>query len=74
MWIMSIFLLFLSAPQVFPKFLLSLIPVKTEVSDFANRTYPVTKTGQSGFGYRICPAYTPDSSKPHQTYPAISLV
>jgi hypothetical protein len=38
MWIMSISFLFLSAPQVFPKFILILIPVKTGVSDFANRT------------------------------------
>jgi hypothetical protein len=59
MWIMSIFLLFLSAPQVFPKFLLFLILVKT---------------GLPGFDHWICPAYTPDSSKPHRTYPAISLV
>jgi hypothetical protein len=48
MWIMSISLLFLSDPQVFPKFTLILIPVKTGVSDFANR---------------ICPASTPDSNK-----------
>jgi hypothetical protein len=33
MWIMSIYLLFLSAPQVFPKFILILIPVKTGVAN-----------------------------------------
>jgi hypothetical protein len=36
-WIMSISLLFLSAPQVFPKFPLILIPIKLGVSSFANR-------------------------------------
>jgi hypothetical protein len=35
---MSIAILFLSGPQVFPKFILILIPVKTGVSGFANRT------------------------------------
>jgi hypothetical protein len=45
---MSISLLFLSTPQVFPKFILIFIPIKT---------------GVSGFGHRICPASTPDSSK-----------
>jgi hypothetical protein len=38
MWIISIFLLFLSAPQVFPKFILILILVETGVSGFANQT------------------------------------
>jgi hypothetical protein len=52
MWIMSISLLFLSGPQVFSKFILILILVKT---------------GLSGFGNRICPASTPDSSKFFQT-------
>jgi hypothetical protein len=52
MWIISIFLLFLSTPQVFPKFILILTPVKTGVSGFANQTirfcksdYPVLVTG-----------------------------
>jgi ABC-type phosphate/phosphonate transport system permease subunit len=37
MWVMSIPLLFLSTPQVFPKFILILIPVKAGVSGFTNR-------------------------------------
>jgi hypothetical protein len=55
---MSISLLFLSAPQVFPKFILILILVKT---------------GVSGFGHRICLASTPDSSKFFQTCLVIYL-
>jgi hypothetical protein len=68
MWIISISLLFLSAPQVFPKFILILTPVKTGVSGF--------QTGLCGFGNQIWPASTPDSSKFFQTclviYPDIS--
>jgi hypothetical protein len=48
MWIMSISLLFLSAPQVFPKFILILIPVKTRVSDFTNRTVRFWSPDMSG--------------------------
>jgi hypothetical protein len=50
MWIMSISLLFLSAPQDVPKFISILIPV-----------YPILQTRLSGFGNRICPANTLDS-------------
>jgi hypothetical protein len=53
---MLISLLFLSTLQVFLKFILILIPVKNRVS---------------GFGHRICPASTPDSSKFFRTYPVI---
>jgi hypothetical protein len=60
---MSISLLFLSPTQVFPKFILIFIPVKTEVSGL--------QTGLSGFGHRICLTTTPDSSKFFQTCPII---
>jgi hypothetical protein len=46
---MSISLLFLSAPQVFPKFILVLIPVKIGASGFANRTVQFWSSDMSGF-------------------------
>jgi hypothetical protein len=63
MWIMSISLLFLSTPQVFPKFILFSFLSKPE--------YPVLQTGLSDFGHWICPASTPDSSKFFWTCPVI---
>jgi hypothetical protein len=50
MWITSISLLFLLTPQVFPKFLLILTPIKLQIR-------------LSGFGHQICPTSTPNSSK-----------
>jgi hypothetical protein len=63
MWIISISLLFLSAPQVFLKFILILILSKLE--------HPVLQTGLSGFVNRICPTSTPDSSKSFWICPII---
>jgi hypothetical protein len=73
MWIMSISLLFLSAPHVFPKFILILIPVKTGVSSFAYRTVWFCKKELSGFVQWIYLASTPDSSKFFWTCPVIYL-
>jgi hypothetical protein len=68
MSIMSISLLFLSTPQVFPKFILIFIPVKIRVSDFTNRTVWFWSPDMSGL--------SPDSSKFFRTclviYPDMS--
>jgi hypothetical protein len=62
---MSISLLFLSAPQIFPEFHLILIPVKTGVSGFANWIVR--------FLSQICPVSIADSNKFFWTCPVILL-
>jgi hypothetical protein len=60
MWIMSISFIFLSVPQVFPRF-------------FHNSLSYQNRSIRSSFGHRICLASSPDSSKFFCTYPVICL-